>query len=81
MQMARLIFPVLAFSLVTALVSTPPVHAQIGSLQINKAIYGKGGAGSDVTRRLQRMIQNNTLDVKVTNQNMDGDPNKARTRP
>ena len=33
--------------------------------------------GNDVTRRLQRMIQNNTLDVKVTNSNMGGDPNKG----
>jgi len=73
----RLVFPILALSLVTALVSSTLVHAQMGNLQIIKAVYGKSGAGKDVTRRLQLMIQNNTLSVKVTNDNMGGDPNKG----
>jgi hypothetical protein len=77
MRIVRLAFPVFALLLVTALISTTFVHAQIGALQINKAVYGKEGLGNDVTRRLQRMIQNNTLDVKVTNANMGGDPNKG----
>ena len=33
--------------------------------------------GNDVTRRLQKIIQNNTLNVMVTNANMGGDPNKG----
>lgn len=77
MRIVRWILPVVALLLAAALVSTTLVHAQIGTLQIYKAIYGKNGVGNDVTRRLQRMIQNNTLDVKVNNQNMGGDPNKG----
>jgi Domain of unknown function (DUF3395) len=77
MRIVRSVFPVLALLLVTALVSTTLVHAQVGTLQINKAVYGKAGAGNDVTERLQRMIKNNTLDIKVTNITMGGDPNKG----
>ncbi|MGB7728886.1 MAG: DUF3395 domain-containing protein [Candidatus Acidiferrum sp.] len=77
MRIVRLALPIFALLLVVALVSATLVHAQVGSLQIIKAVYGKGGMGNDVTRRLQRMIQNNTLDVKVTNANMGGDPNKG----
>jgi Domain of unknown function (DUF3395) len=77
MRIVRLVFPVFALLLLTALVSTRLVYAQMGTLQINKAVYGKAGAGNDVTERLQRMIKNNTLDVKVTNITMGGDPNKG----
>lgn len=77
MRIARSIFPVFALLLVTALVSTALVHAQGGQLQINKAVYGKSGAGKDVTLRLKAMVSNGTLDVKVTNDNMGGDPNKG----
>jgi hypothetical protein len=75
--MVRLAFPLFALLLVAAVVSTTLVHAQIGTLQINRAVYGKEGLGKDVTQRLQKMIQNNTLDVKVTNVTMGGDPNKG----
>ncbi len=77
MRLVRLALPIFALLLVAALVSTTLVQAQVGNLQIIKAVYGKGGAGNDVTRRLQRMIQNNTLDIMVTNSNMGGDPNKG----
>lgn len=77
MRMIRLALPLLALLLMTAIISTTLVHAQVGNLQIIKAVYGKGGLGNDLARRLQRMIQNNTLDVKVTNANMGGDPNKC----
>jgi hypothetical protein len=76
MRTVRLVFPVSALLLVV-LLSTTLVHAQVGALQINKAVYGKAGAGNDVTRRLQGMIKNNTLDIKVTNITMGGDPNKG----
>jgi DnaJ-like protein C11, C-terminal len=77
MRILRSTFPVLALFLMTAVVSNTLVHAQMGNLQIIKAVYGKEGLGNDVTRRLQRMIQNNALDVKVNNSNMGGDPNKG----
>ncbi len=77
MRISRLAFPVIALLLVTALVSPPLVHAQTGKLEILKAVYGKEGMGQDVTGRLQKLIKNNTLDVKVTNITMGGDPNKS----
>jgi DnaJ-like protein C11, C-terminal len=77
MRIARSIFSVIAFVLFATSFAPPLVQAQVGKLEINKAVYGKGGAGNDVTRRLQRMIQNNTLDIKVTNDNMGGDPDKG----
>jgi hypothetical protein len=77
MRITRLVFPVFALLFVTGLVSNTLVHAQSGQLQINKAFYGKEGSGNDVTHRLQKMIKNNTVDVKVTNIIMGGDPNKG----
>jgi hypothetical protein len=77
MRMVRLVFTILALLLVAALVSSTLVQAQAGTLQINRAFYGKGGVGNDVTGRLQKLIKNNTLDVKVTNITMGGDPNKG----
>ena len=77
MRTVRFFSSVFALLLATALVSNTLVHAQMGNLQIMKAVYGKSGAGKDVTRRLQLMIKNNTLSVKVTNDNMGGDPNKG----
>ena len=77
MRIVRSVFPVFALLLMTLLVSITLVHAQVGMLQINKAVYGKAGAGNDVTERLQRMIKNNTLGIKVTNITMGGDPNKG----
>jgi hypothetical protein len=81
MRIVRLASPVFALLLVAALVSTTLVHAQIGTLQINRAVYGKEGLGKDVTQRLQKMIQNNGLDVKVTNITVAETQTKARTRP
>lgn len=42
MRIVRLALPVFALLLVVALVSTTLVHAQVASLQIIKAVYGKG---------------------------------------
>ncbi len=82
MRIARAIsvFAVIGFVLFATALAPRPTHGQVGKLEINKAVYGKEGAGNDVTRRLQRMIQNNTLDVKVTNDNMGGDPNKGANK-
>ncbi len=77
MRMVRLVFPVFALLLVTALVSTTLAHAQTGKLEIIKAVYGKEGLGNDVTNRLQKLIKNNTIDVKVSNAILGGDPNKG----
>jgi Domain of unknown function (DUF3395) len=77
MRIARLVFPVFALLLVTALISSTVTHAQTGKLEVFKAVYGKEGSGQDVTERLQKLIKNNTLDVKVSNITMGGDPNKG----
>lgn len=49
MRIVRLDFPILAPLFVTALVPSTLVHAQMGNLQIIKAVYGKSGGGKDVT--------------------------------
>jgi DnaJ-like protein C11, C-terminal len=77
MRIVRLVFPALALLIGMTFLSTTLVHAQVGKLEINKAVYGKEGLGKDVTQRLQKMIKDNTLDVKVTNITMGGDPNKG----
>jgi hypothetical protein len=77
MRITRLVFPVFALFLVAAVVPTVLVRAQGVQLLINKAVYGTSGSGRDVTMRLKKMVSNGTLDVKITNDNMGGDPNKG----
>lgn len=65
---------VLAF----ATIAVVPLQAQVihsSRLKINSARYGKSGQGADVTNRVRSMVQNNTLDFKVNNNNLGGDPN------
>jgi hypothetical protein len=75
MKLARSVLAVLALFALMASVTQIPAQAQIRPLKINNAIYGKNGKGMNVTNTLRGMIQNNTLDVKVNNKNLGGDPN------
>jgi DnaJ-like protein len=75
MKSARSTLAVLTLLLLTASVIQIPAQAQGRQLHINNAIYGKNGKGMNVTNTLRGMIQNNTLDVKVNNKNLGGDPN------
>ena len=75
MRTVRFLFTALALLLLTTSVIQTPAHAQVRMLHINNAIYGKNGRGMNVTNKLRSMIQNNTLNIKVTNGNMGGDPN------
>ncbi len=75
MRTARSVFSVLALLLLTTSVIQIPAQAQGRMLHINNAIYGKNGRGMNVTNKLRSMIQNNTLNIKVNNSNMGGDPN------
>ncbi len=75
MKTARQIFTALALLVLTVSVVQIPAQAQGRQLHINKAIYGHNGQGINVTNHLRSLIQNNTLDVKVNNKNMGGDPN------
>lgn len=64
--------------LAVAMLAIAPLRAQVihtGRLKINNARYGKSGQGADVTNRVRSMVQNNTLDFKVNNNNLGGDPN------
>jgi DnaJ-like protein C11, C-terminal len=76
MKSGRSVVAVLALLVLTASVIQIPAQAQIRQqLKINNAIYGHNGKGMNVTNLLRSMVQNNTLDVKVNNKNMGGDPN------
>ncbi len=75
MKSARTVFAALAILLLTTSAIQIPAQAQGRQLHINNAIYGKNGKGMNVTNTLRGMIQNNSLDVKVNNKNLGGDPN------
>jgi len=77
MRIARLACLLIGPLLVMTSVSPRLGYAQNQGLQINGAIYGQEGKGKDVTKRVQAMVQNGTVDVKVTNITMGGDPNKG----
>jgi hypothetical protein len=46
-------------------------------LTIQRAIYGKNGQGADVTNRVRSLLRNDSLDFKVNNTNLGGDPNEG----
>jgi hypothetical protein len=75
MRNARPVFIGVALLLLATLIMQMPAEAQGRMLHINNAIYGKNGRGMNVTNKLRSMIQNNTLNIKVNNGNMGGDPN------
>lgn len=58
----------------------PGAISQNSGLSILRAEYGVGGAVWDVTARLNSQIQNNTLNLRVTNENMGGDPAEERRK-
>ncbi len=75
MRVVRSVFAAIALLALVTLVSQVPAQAQARQLHINNAIYGHNGRGLNVTNTLRGMIHSNTLDVKVNNKNMGGDPN------
>jgi DnaJ-like protein len=75
MKSARTVVAVIALVVLAVSVVQLPAQAQGRQLHINNAIYGKNGKGMNVTNTLRGMIQNNSLDVKVNNKNLGGDPN------
>jgi hypothetical protein len=46
-------------------------------LRVDRAIYGRNGQGSDVTNRVRSMVRNDSLNFKVNNTNLGGDPNQG----
>ncbi len=68
----------IAALLFVILLTLMPLHAQVGGrLKINNATYGKNGTGANVTNQVRSMVRNNSLDFKVSNSNLGGDPNKG----
>ena len=67
--------------LLLCMIAISPVGAQVGHnnrrLRIDRAIYGMSGKGSDVTNRVRSMVRNDSLDFKVNNTNLGGDPNQG----
>lgn len=65
--------------LLLCIIAIFPVEAQVGNrrLRIDRAIYGMSGKGSDVTNRVRSMVRNDSLDFKVNNTNLGGDPNQG----
>lgn len=43
-------------------------------IKVISALYGCSRAGVDVTNTVQKLVDNGNDDIKVTNENMGGDP-------
>ena len=68
----------IAILVATLLLMLLPLQAQMGGrLKISNATYGKNGQGANVTHQVRSLIRNNSLDFKVSNSNLGGDPNKG----
>lgn len=61
--------------LLIAVVAIATLQAQPGNWLVINAQYGRKGVGADVTRKVQSMVKNHQLDIKVNNSNLGGDPN------
>ena len=65
---------------VAGMMAVRPAQAQVNNtrrLTIQHAVYGKNGKGSDVTNRVRSLMRNDSLDFKVNNTNLGGDPNEG----
>ena len=78
MRRSRLV--TLSSVLLLWLIAISSVGAQVNSnrrLRIDRAIYGMSGKGNDVTNRVRSLVRNDSLDFKVNNTNLGGDPNQG----
>jgi hypothetical protein len=78
MRRSRLV--TLTSMLLLCLIAISSVGAQVYNnrrLRIDRAIYGMSGKGNDVTNRVRSMVRNDSLDFKVNNTNLGGDPNQG----
>ena len=57
-----------------------PANGAYGTLQILRAEYGTGARLIDVTRRLSSQVQGNSLQLRVTNDSMGGDPAEGQAK-
>lgn len=67
--------------LLLCMIAISPAGAQVvvsnRRLRVDRAIYGRNGQGNDVTYRVRSMIRNDSLNFKVNNTNLGGDPNQG----
>ena len=77
MQRSRLVTS--ALMLLLCMIAISSVGAQVNNrrLRIDRAIWGMSGKGNDVTNRVRSMMRNDSLDFKVNNTNLGGDPNQG----
>ena len=75
MRRFRSLAAVFTLMLLATLVATSAAQIQ-RPLVINRAVYGKEGKGNDVTTRVRSLVRNGTLDIRVDNDTMGGDPNE-----
>jgi opacity protein-like surface antigen len=72
---------ILALTMLASALLAPAAQSQIVTsnrvLVINAAAWGRNGQGADVTNRVRSMVRNNSLNFKVSNSNLGGDPNKG----
>ena len=57
-----------------------PGNGTYGALNIQRAEYGTGSRVIDVTRRLSSQVQGNSLQLRVTNDAMGGDPAEGQAK-
>lgn len=57
-----------------------PSNGAYGALTILRAEYGTGSRVIDVTRRLSSQVQGNSLQLRVTNDSMGGDPAEGQAK-
>ena len=57
-----------------------PTNGAYGALTILRAEYGTGPRVFDVTRRLASQVQGNSLQLRVTNDSMGGDPAEGQAK-
>jgi len=76
MAKPRMLSALLALELLLTFGMIADAQVQSRVLHINRAVYGREGKGDDVTNRVRAMVRNNSVDVKVNNDNMGGDPNE-----
>ena len=57
-----------------------PTNGAYGALTILRAEYGTGSRVIDVTRRLSSLVQGNSLQLRVTNDSMGGDPAQGQAK-
>ena len=57
-----------------------PPHHGAGTLEIIRALYGSGGRYRIVTGDVQNHVRNNNINMRISNENLGGDPTPNREK-